>query len=343
MRWTLLLLITTTFLVAGCGTVGTVPPQQGGEPRTIMLSEMAGNLGWTYETGPNVYDYTMKSPQGDLVTFTMNKDIVKVNGQRWRYERDAVEVDGRDLLLPESVYHWVADHFGQHHLLRSRLNDERVEYDLEPIDAGVAKAKPAPKTDNTKVVGDRLKGVRIVIDAGHGGRDPGGIGHGVHEKDVVLPVALELQKLCKAQGAIVMMTRTKDTYPTLDERVSLANRNKADLFISIHANIAPNNESAEGFETFYNAVSDSGRRFSQAIVSEMEKVTDSPNRGAKKDPRGLRVLEKTKMTATLIELGFLSNAEEANRLTQSTYQKSMAKAIFEGICNHVKNKAVISR
>ena len=344
MRTSLFLFAAIALIVAGCTTTGQIPPQDplvsGYEPRNIMLSEMASELGWTYETGPGAYDYTLLSPQGDQLIFRIGTDYLNINGARWQQERDAVEKRGNDLMLPESTFNYVCKHFGRHDLVRTPLRESKIEYKLEPI--GKTEA-PKPSVEN-KATSTVLKGLTICIDAGHGGSDPGGIGNGVSEKQVVLPVALMLRDLCESASAKVIMTRTTDVYPDLDDRCDIANGGKCDLFMSIHANIAPNDDGVTGFEVFYNKNSVPGGEFAKALAVAMDKATTSPNRGAKKDPRGLRVLEKTKMTATLVELGFLSNAGEAKTLTQKDYQEKMAAALFEGVVNFwTKGNASVSK
>ncbi|PIB40732.1 hypothetical protein AOA59_27010, partial [Pseudomonas sp. 2822-15] len=86
---------------------------------------------------------------------------------------------------------------------------------------------------------------------GHGGSDPGASANGVVEKEIVLDVALRLEAKLKEAGANVIMTRRTDTYPSLTQRVNIANNAKANIFISIHTNAA-GSTSASGIETFYN-------------------------------------------------------------------------------------------
>ena len=341
MRTTLFITATLVLLLVGCTTPGVIPPQPDGEPKSVTLSEMSTEMGWTYEQGPGPYDYTMRSPKADQVIFKIGSDIININGTRWRQERDAVEWgNGNDLFLPESTFNFVAKHFGQHHLARDYWSKSTVEYDLEPINA----TETAPKETVKQPSSTALKGLTICIDAGHGGSDPGGIGNGVEEKDVVLPVALMLRDLCEDASATVIMTRTKDTYPDLDQRVNVANKAKCNLFVSVHANIAPNSDEVTGFEVFYRGGDDGGEKLSSAIVKTMDAATNSPNRGSKVDPRGLRVLEKTHMSAVLVELGFLSNAGEAKRLTEKDYQKKLADAVFKGIVQHwTKGRASVSK
>jgi N-acetylmuramoyl-L-alanine amidase len=341
MRITLFLTIACALFVAGCMSPGVIPPQPAGEPLSMTLSEMSTELGWSYRTGPGPYDYTMRSPQGDQVIFKIGSDVININGTRWRQERDAVEWgNGNDLFLPQSTFDFVAKHFGQHHLVRDRVRESSLGYSLDPIQPAEHAPKATVKTPSSTL----LKGLTICVDAGHGGKDPGGIANGVQEKDVCLPVALMLRDMLVDASATVILTRAGDTYPELDQRVNVANKARCDLFVSIHANIAPNSDEVTGFEVFYRGGDEGGEKLSQSIVTAMDAVTDSPNRGAKVDPRGLRVLEKTHMPAVLVELGFLSNAGEARRLADRDYQKKLTRAVYDGIVQHwTKGRARVSK
>lgn len=331
--------------IGGCSTIGTIPPQDtavwGPEPQEIRLSEITAELGWSYEAGPGPYDYTMRSPQGDQVIFHIGDDIININGTRWRQERDAYENEVNDLTLPITTHNFICKHFRQHHLVHEPEGKSANGYELTPLQPVAVSAQPDPKFKPTST---ELKGLTICVDAGHGAQDPGGAANDVQEKDVVLPVALKLQKLLMNASAEVIMTRVDDSYPDLDQRCNVANKARCDLFVSVHANIAPHSSDVTGFEVFYNATSQSGAACAQHIVNAMDKATTSPNRGAKEDPRGLRVLEKTRMTAVLVELGFLSNPFEARWLTKKDYQDKLAQAVFEGIVSHWKaGKAQVSR
>ncbi|MCB9932282.1 MAG: N-acetylmuramoyl-L-alanine amidase [Planctomycetes bacterium] len=343
MRMKLITFAALALFMAGCTTIGTIPPTpvtaDNPEPRTIWLSEMAAELGWTYVEGPGAYDYTLSGPKGDNVVFEAGSDIININGTQWRQERDAFG-RRRDLMLPESTFNFVCEHFGRYDLVRAPKRETSPDYVLEPI-RPLSEDKPSDKPKATSTV---LQGLTICIDAGHGGTDPGGIGHGVQEKDVVLPVSLMLQELCEAASARVIMTRTSDMYPELDKRCEIANNGKCDLFISIHANISPTDESVTGIEVFYNQNSEPAALFAKALAGSLHTATGAVNRGAKKDPRGLRVLEKTKMTATLVELGFLSNAQEAKLLSQKQYQQKLAKALYDGVvATWTRNRASVSK
>ncbi|MCM3715465.1 N-acetylmuramoyl-L-alanine amidase [Alkalihalobacillus oceani] len=180
-----------------------------------------------------------------------------------------------------------------------------------------------------------VSGKVIVVDPGHGGRDPGAGAHGVREKDVVLNVGLKLKRKLEAAGATVVMTRSSDTFIELSQRVAIANNRNADAFVSIHGNSA-GSSSASGTETYWH-VNYSGaesKRLATAIQSEMIKTLNTRDRGVKEG--NFQVIRNTKMPSVLVELGFLTNQAEAKRLATDAFQESAADAIYQGTVNFFK-------
>ncbi|OWA33356.1 hypothetical protein B9G55_22020 [Saccharibacillus sp. O16] len=169
----------------------------------------------------------------------------------------------------------------------------------------------------------------VVIDPGHGAHDPGGLGAtGVQEKDVVLAVGLKVADLLRQEPAInLIMTRSDDTFVTLDGRAQLANAANADLYLSIHANIA-NTASAGGTETYY-ADANRSKALSDIIQKHVQAATGFKDRGSKQ--ANYLVIRKTTMPAALVELGFLSNIAEESAMAQSDFQQTVAEAIVAGI------------
>jgi N-acetylmuramoyl-L-alanine amidase len=177
------------------------------------------------------------------------------------------------------------------------------------------------------------KGV-VVIDAGHGAHDPGTSSPtGLKEKDVNLRVAAKVATLLEQRGVGVVMTRWQDKYIELEERAEIGNRRKAALFVSIHADSAPSS-SARGF-TIYVAAGASAQSYqaAHAINQAMEK-TGMNNRGIREED--FRVLMKSKGPAVLIELGYLSNPQDAARLADDRYRDRLAQAIASGIQAYLK-------
>jgi N-acetylmuramoyl-L-alanine amidase len=211
----------------------------------------------------------------------------------------------------------------------------------------------------------------IVIDPGHGGKDPGGIGfYGIKEKNVVLKIGLYLRDILKKRGYKVYMTRDKDYFVTLPNRTKFANRYHANLFISLHCNIIRGKNKVHGPTTYFlsparterasrvakyenSAIGNLHTTNQQIVLNFLNKdrIIQSDKmamdiqrniiynlRKHYKDiyDRGVRpapfwVLVGTQMPAILIETGFLTNKKEASRLNNSLYQKRLATGIANGI------------
>lgn len=232
-------------------------------------------------------------------------------------------------------------------------------------------AKPNVNSDGTyslaRQLGLGLK--RIVLDPGHGGKDPGAIGiDGIKEKDVVLSVSLDLADFLRQEGYTVYLTREKDVYLSLEERTAMANSLEADLFVSIHAN-SNRNRKLMGIETYYlnfavsaeeMAVAARENATSQKSIGELQKLIkkimldskikeskdfagvvhkqlvsaikkrySTNDLGIKKAP--FYVLIGAQMPAVLLEISFVSNKIEAQRLSDTDYKSLVALAIKKGI------------
>lgn len=174
----------------------------------------------------------------------------------------------------------------------------------------------------------------IVIDAGHGGKDPGAVANGLREKDVNLDVAKRVEALLKAKGITVLMTRTTDNFLTLDQRAVFGVTKGADTFVSIHANAASSGVS--GSETFYSASLDQRALDSKQLATFIQKrlyvAMDHNNRGVK--DADFRVIGSNPLPAALVELGFLTNKSDADKLKTNYYKDRAAKAIADGIVEY---------
>jgi len=176
--------------------------------------------------------------------------------------------------------------------------------------------------------------MKICIDPGHGGYDPGAVGpSGLREKDVTLAVALVLAGMLREAGCDVVLTRSGDTTPwaslrDLQERCDLANQAYAELFISIHANAAKN-PTATGTETYCYRRGGQGERVATAIQRQLVAALGLPDRGVK--TAGYYVLKYTVMPAVLVELAFISNPEEEALLGSPPFQQQAAQAIARAI------------
>ncbi|MCA0360599.1 MAG: N-acetylmuramoyl-L-alanine amidase [Armatimonadetes bacterium] len=180
-----------------------------------------------------------------------------------------------------------------------------------------------------------LMGKVIVIDPGHGGRDPGARYGTVNEKGLVLPIGLALAKLLEQEGASVIMTRTVDTYPSLGDRGKLANDSDADLFLSLHINSLNVENGRSGTITFHHKQEPVGRLLAECIQDEIAKVSGIPDLGAWSDQRiyqsGFKVLRDSKMPGVLIEFGFINHKHDRAVMTSKDFTDKMAKAVLRGI------------
>ncbi len=175
--------------------------------------------------------------------------------------------------------------------------------------------------------------VVVAIDPGHGGRDPGAVGiRGLREKDIVIDISQQVTQLLEQQGVQAIMTRTDDREVSLESRVQMAERVNASLFVSIHANaINMSRPDVNGIETYYY---NSGLGLSRTIHKSILQSTGSRDRGVRQ--ARFYVLRRTSMPATLLEVGFVTGAEDAARLSNAGYRTQMAQAIARGILQYIQ-------
>ena len=216
---------------------------------------------------------------------------------------------------------------------------------------------------------------RIVIDAGHGGKDPGTRAGSLREKDIALDIAKRLRDDLQGRGFEVIMTRDKDIFLPLEQRAFIANSREADIFVSVHANAARNRK-ARGLEIFYLNLATSAdaaevaarenastgkvrmadvrklvdqiwnhtrKEESRELATTMQaeiaesilgRVKHPLNRGVK--TAGFHVLLGAQMPAVLVEVGFVSNREEARQLRSSSHRTKLASAIADGVTRYAE-------
>lgn len=175
----------------------------------------------------------------------------------------------------------------------------------------------------------------IILDPGHGGFDPGAIGpSGLEEKDVNLAITLLAAEILQREGYNVMLTRKDDRFISLKERVEMANRMEALLFVSIHANSA-NTTYSEGIETFIapNKVA-SSQLLANALQRNLLKELKRNDRGIKQED--FYVIKYTDMPAALVEVAFISNPHEESLLSSNLFREKAARAIAQGIIEYMK-------
>ncbi|MFW6030588.1 MAG: N-acetylmuramoyl-L-alanine amidase, partial [Halanaerobiales bacterium] len=173
----------------------------------------------------------------------------------------------------------------------------------------------------------------ITLDPGHGGQDPGALGHSeIYEKNPVLEIALRLEKLLENAGAEVIMTRSTDEFISLEERVKLANKMNSDIFVSIHLN-GHHSSGSFGTETF---IAPDGKKNSKLLGQFMQaslvEQLGTFDRGVKEEE--LYVLEQANMPAVLEEVLFISNKESENKIKQEGFKDEAAVAMYKGISKY---------
>jgi N-acetylmuramoyl-L-alanine amidase len=166
----------------------------------------------------------------------------------------------------------------------------------------------------------------VVIDAGHGGHDNGGQWGRVYEKHLALDTAYRLESKLKGLGYHTVMTRRSDYFISLPQRVNMANRYRNAIFVSIHYNYTWKQQ-VSGLETFYS--SQEGQRLAQLVQSNLIRRTRTVDRSAKY--ARFYVIRNATMPAILVEGGFVSNANERDRMKSGWFRESIAQGIADGI------------
>lgn len=266
---------------------------------TISVPQIAQRLGLTIDPGEGPM-VSLRNPANTVAIYPSPAPRVYVNGQQLNLRGDIVRISGVTF-VPASF-------------------EGHIRSALRPVPEPVSPTPPPT----------RFIGRRIVIDPGHGGRDPGTISPiGLMEKDVVLPVALEVARLLRAAGHEVILSRSTDIFLELDERAQIANRHRADLFVSIHADSAPNPEARGSTVYICRGASADSNTIAHAVMRSLESGSGLGSRGVKS--ANYRVLVLTQCPAILVELGYLSNRQEALMLRQDAVQKKLAAGIAAGI------------
>jgi len=205
-----------------------------------------------------------------------------------------------------------------------------------PVVPLVNKPQPSKLTEKPpKVTNRSIRGKVVVMDAGHGGHDDGAWEHTkskLPEKTIVLDIAQKVGRMLSDRGAKVSYTRTTDRFISLEDRALSAERNRADLFVSVHANASTRNPHASGVDIYiYDKASSQSVRAALKIDRAV-KQAGFESRGVKR--ANFHVLREHTRPAVLIECGFLTNNGDAGKLNSSSYRAEIASAIADGIVDY---------
>lgn len=211
---------------------------------------------------------------------------------------------------------------------------------IEPLPPPIVHApRPAPIVPPPAPVpwtGQQIRGAVVVIDPGHGGRDPGALPKFAGqqaEEAIVLDIGNRVSRLLSERGARVIMTRTSDVFLELQDRADIAERNRADLFISIHADSAERRSaSGAGIHIHTQASAQSQKAALRMVAAFKQHGIDC--RGVFRN--NYHVLREHSRPAMLIECGFLTNPSDAQKLNTAGYRAQVAEAIADGVTSYFK-------
>lgn len=175
----------------------------------------------------------------------------------------------------------------------------------------------------------------VVIDAGYGGEEKGNSAYGMDEKDITLDVAHKLTELFEQTDIKAYCTRTDDVNPTLEKRANLANALKADLFISIHVNADESTRTTTGITSCYNQVDTQSQLTNQELAQLLQKKvilqTSAADRGVVQLQEENELLRQIEVPAAVIEIGYVTNKQEAIKMASEAYKDRVAKGIYEAV------------
>ncbi|NLZ04634.1 MAG: N-acetylmuramoyl-L-alanine amidase [Phycisphaerae bacterium] len=287
-------------VAAGCQGPQTTAPAVVTRDHTTSVEELARQLGLSVEDRDDAF-VVLRGGGNTVLIFTHSDGRFFVNGKPIG-SVGMVRKVGQTVYVAESLVSQIRPHLG----------------------APITPSRPQPRV---------LRG-NIVIDPGHGAHDPGTTSvTGVHEKTINYDVAEKVAAILERRGLGVTMTRQRNEYTELEARAEIANRRNADLFVSIHADSAPS-PSAQGFTVYIaNAASADSQRAARDISRAMA-TTGLENRGVRRED--YRVLRTSRGPAVLVEMGYLSNRQDALRLQDSAFQDKLAAAIATGILDYLQ-------
>ncbi len=201
---------------------------------------------------------------------------------------------------------------------------------------------PTPIPTPSPTTGSSSRRVVVMVDPGHGGKDPGAIGiNGLREVDVIFPISLKVKEIVESRrpNVQVVLTRNADYFVGLDERVVMSRQAGADLFVSIHANAIDGRPDVNGLETYHYGT---GESLAETVHASILDYFNN-QRGISLNNRRVRkarflVIRKSSVPAILVETGYLTSPDESPKLADPTYRNHMAEGIARGIIRYIDEK-----
>ncbi len=276
----------------------------------------------------SAYSAMLRDASGNVITLVVDPGgAALVNGRPLTYSGQiSAHEKGDSLLLPRGLMEQLA------RVLPTTVRPRRQLFTPDVTTAGNGLPIGKPRYN-----GPRLG--PVLIDAGHGGKDPGamgsyGRGTQVREKDVVLGVAMELAAILRSQNVDVLMTRSNDVFIPLGERVSIGNHSGARLMVSLHADASDNGD-ASGFTVYLGKnASTASITAASAIAGEMM-GSNFVSRGIRRHPKTIRVINEPRIPCVLVEMGYVSNSVEAAQLDRADHRRRVATAVAAGVIDYL--------
>ena len=297
----LIVIITLASILAlvGCGESNYSPSASSKPSYSVSISQLASRLGLTVKNAGSPY-YELTNANNRVLMFTYAGGRVYVNGA-------SVCSVGTTTQVGSTTY--VSE------LLIPKIRGYLITSYTPPV--------------VTPDISPRAVSGTVVIDPGHGGRDPGATSyHGYYEKTVNLRIARKLASYLENRGVRVIMTRNNDTFIELNERAEIANRAGADLFVSIHCD-SHQSRSQNGYTIYVARSASWSSKKTGAAINQAMGQTGLSSVGIRN--QDFRVLVRTACPAVLVECGYLTNPSEASLLDDSDFQDRIARAISDGI------------
>lgn len=305
----LVILFSGGLFLTGCGGSKRTSASLSGQTRpsyAVSIEELASKLGLTIRVPGNPH-YELSDGKNTVRLFAHNGGHVYVNGKSLGPVGSMTTIGNKTYIC---------------------------ELWVPKIRSGMLPANPVPLPSPTPYQPPRIYGSgTVVIDPGHGGKDPGAKSVlGYWEKDVNLKISDKLASYLRDAGVNVVMTRDSDSYPTLEDRAALANRENADLFVSIHCN-TNGDRIHKGFTIYRARSASSASKQAGRILEKYLSNAGIPSKGMQS--ADYRVLVQTNGPAVLVECGFMSNYDEAALLMDPWYQNKIARSIADGILEYL--------
>lgn len=315
-------LLIITAALAGCdGPKGLDADPRRAAATSIPAGELSRTLGLRVVSSSS-YTCSMENRLNAVLLMGPPCSGVIVNGRRVSDGRGITVSDGQ-LMIPQETAMAI-----------------RAELRAIPAPAPVLGGQLRPTQGNQTLLppvrpAPVVRGV-VVLDAGHGGTDPGASNlYGPVEKDIALDITRRVRDTLRSHGVQVIMTRDSDTFVELDYRPAIANRARADLFVAIHADSIPEKTYIQGSHVLVSEhASAASTTAGRCMVSSLSAI--GPSRGMRS--ASLRVLRLNDRPCMLIETGFLTNPTEGRRLSSPAYRQRLAVAIASGIERYLANR-----